>query len=229
MRYTLPILLITLFISCNYTDNLDTKPYDHLEPNSWIEELEEGVVSEDVVIRGVVTTSDSCGNFYQSMMVQDPTAALEVRLGFYDIYTLYRRNEMVCLRLEGINLKLENGVLVANYGSMPIAGQRIFRAGHSNDYIEPIKLHIDELDQSYTGLYIELSGGSFTQGGTAVWSGERTYSLKGSASIRVYTSPFATYASDTLPKGNVSLRGILTIYNDHLQFRMSTSEDILFD
>ena len=42
-------------------------------------------ISSDIVCVGRVTSSDSEGNFYRSMFVEDSTAAVEILLGTYNI------------------------------------------------------------------------------------------------------------------------------------------------
>lgn len=75
-----------------------------------------------VVLSGYVTTSDRTGNFHRTFIVQDETGAVEIRVGLYDLHTLYRPGRHVAVEANGLTLGMGNGVLqlgLKTSGSQP--------------------------------------------------------------------------------------------------------------
>lgn len=231
-----------LLCGCNHSfDPLPPTEDDYQQPTHYIESLAElcdqGVryIDQDVVVQGSVTTNDSCGNFYRSVMVEDPTGAIELRLGLYDIYTLFREGELVNVKLRGLGISRSEGMLqvgmasdsvVGYIDSAPMVIRHVIRKGSQYPILAPV-IEIKDIKPKEIGRILTLKGGHFTQGGERTWSGERTYSAQKGVSIIVYTSPYATFAADTLPVGEVSLRGVVMQYRGVLQFRISSPDDVL--
>ncbi len=189
----------------------------------------------ETVIGGIVTTSDSAGNFYQSLIIQQDTYGVELWLGTYDLYTSYRRGSQVALRAGNLRLGLYNGMLrvgapgagsaswVDPIGAQPLVSRLLVRV-ETTLGVAPQPVTIAQINTAMTGRLVRLSGGSFAEGGWAPWSGEHNYTAAGQ-NIIVYTSPYATFADDILPPGEVTLTGIVCQYNNKLQLRLSSSDD----
>lgn len=208
-------------------DALQGEASKFLRANTWIEQLDQGVPEHDIVIQGSVTSSDSCGNFYQSLFIQDITGALELRLAFYDTYVIYAPGEIVSVKLRGVPLERINGTLGATIGGFNIAATRIVRQG-AGLRLQPRRVTIEQIDSTLLGQYVEIAGGGFTQAGKQIWSSERSYTVPGSRSaLIVYTSPYATFANELLPVGMIRIRGILTRYKDQIQLKLSSPEDAI--
>ena len=248
IRLLIPLFTIALLFSCDYDRNDAPVPVTDIPPaaNISIAELwdaysDGGVeVAGNLVIAGTVTSNDSCGNFYKCAMIQDETGAVELRLGLYDIYTMFRPDERVHVSLRGLALGKYQGMLqvgtkspagsayeVEYINSVPIISQHIFRGGAGT--AEPLAVTIPELNAGHLGKLVEITGAAFTQGGVQTWSGEKTFSEKRGVSVIVYTAPYATFADDMLPEGKIRLRGIVTQYRDKLQIKVSSADDAIPD
>lgn len=222
------IVVILLMVSCSRSfEPLDPNPMQELRPNTYVEDLPLGVVRGDMIIRGTVTTSDSCGNFYQSMIVQDPTGVIELRFAFYDVYSLFKQGELVSVKLFNREIIYENGIMSANIGSLALTSQTVFRQGLI-DEIPPLRVKISDIDSTIIGRQVELRGGEFVNGGREPWSGEQRYSI-GKEGIVIYTTPFASYANEPLPFGTATIRGIVTLYNGKFQLKMSSPSDCVME
>lgn len=199
-------------------------------------------IPEGVVIGGVITNSDSTGNFYKSFIFQQDTTAVELLTGVYDNYVSFRRGQAITLEAGGLRLRRVNGTLqigapveysYIDYIQNDAALRRILHRTDADQTgtIEIPTVSIDDLQPCMAGRLVRLTGGEFTQGGAQTWGdewyGDRTYSEKRGTSIRVYTSPYATFAGDLLPIGKVDLLGIVAMYNDRLQLRISSTDDVL--
>lgn len=218
--------IIFILVSCSKAiEPLEPQPIEQLPPTMFIESLNEGSIMAETVVQGSVTTSDSCGNFYQSLYIEDPTGALELRFSFYDVHSLFKIGEVVSVKLHDRRLTLENGQLYANMGSFALASKSVIGQGRI-DPINPKRLSINDIDASKIGRYIELAGGTFDKAGIQTWAGEQKFTI-GKSSIQVYTSSYAAYATELLPTGKLTLRGVVTMYRGVYQLKLSSPSDCI--
>ncbi len=240
-----PLLGLLLGLTgCDYNrfDPVEPNPYANLTANTTPGDLYRLAAAgtftagAEMLLSGVVTSSDSAGNFYRTLVVQQDERAVELLLGTYDIYSAYPRGQQVIVRLDGLGWALRDGLLQVGWpadgtsspdyiGSSPLVRGCVVRAGRFST-LTPPRLRLDQITADRIGQLVTLTGGSFTQGGSAPWSGERTYSAPGTTSIRTYTSPYASFAGQTLPAGAVDLTGIVTSYQGRLQLKISSTDDV---
>jgi hypothetical protein len=118
MRRALATYIAMLMVGCsNYTDTPMLEPklpaanitIEQLRNNT--STLERDIIEEEIVVRGRVTSSDKSGNFYQTIVVEDNTAALEVLVGGYSLESQYPEGLLVALRLKGCATEYRHGVL----------------------------------------------------------------------------------------------------------------------
>lgn len=222
------MLLLCFLVSCSKSiEPIEPRPDEPLGFNSYIEMLSAGVVDRQIVVQGSVTTSDSCGNFYQSLVVEDLSGAMELRFSFYDIYSLFKFGEVISVSLKGKMLRYENGILCADMGSFAMASKSVLRQGYI-DIVRAKRVEIPEIDSTLIGRTVMVTGGEFANGAMMPWSGEQRY-VVGKESIVVYTTPYAKYANQILPQGKVSLRGVVTIFKGKFQLKLSSPSDCLAD
>lgn len=195
-------------------------------------QLETSVIESDIIVSGRVTTSDKSGNFYQTIMVEDSTAALELLVGGYSLESKYPEGLLVALRLEGCATEYSHGVLRVgskansydSYGVDYLASpERIDEVIVRSLDVEPItpqRRTIAELDASECGRLTTIESlrliGSTSidtlSGETldiARWSGYSMFIDTQSDTLVVYTSEYADYAEHHIPCGELSLTGIV--------------------
>ena len=61
-------------------------------------------INRNWVISGVVTADDRSGNFYKTMVIEDATAAIAIRIDMSDFYTRYAIGRKVFVKLKGLVL-----------------------------------------------------------------------------------------------------------------------------
>ena len=61
-------------------------------------------VTEDLWLKGRVTTSDRSGNFYKSLYIQDSPdgPGIEVKIGRNSLYNEYKLGQQICIKLNGL-------------------------------------------------------------------------------------------------------------------------------
>lgn len=226
MRALAAILFFVIGCSSGVGE-LEPQPNEPIPPNMSIGKLTEGPVQGDWIVQGVVTTSDSCGNFYQSLLIDEPTGVLELKFSFYDTYSLFHQGDLVSVRLFDRVIRRENGLLSVSMGTPTIVAETVLRQGISKP-VTPKVVKIAEIDSALIGRLVEIRNGEFDMAEKSTWSGEQKFTV-GSSSITVYTSAYASYANEMLPVGQISLRGIITIYKGKFQLKMSSPLDIYDD
>ena len=60
---------------------------------------------------GRVTSSDEEGNFYRTLCIEDESGAAEILLGLYNNHTQYPIGLQVAIRLDGLAVAIEDGVV----------------------------------------------------------------------------------------------------------------------
>lgn len=89
-------------------------------------------IYDDIYVKGQVVSSDSTGNFYKSIFIQDATSGIEVKLGKYNLCNEYKLNQWVYVKLQGLSVG-------AYYGSIQI-GYKDESKKYETAYIEVQRL-----------------------------------------------------------------------------------------
>lgn len=225
------IALITLlaatvaFSACEEWEPVYTFKYDEPEPsevsipqsNSTIAQLKALYtnapvdISDDVVIRGQVISSDRSGNIYRSLYIQDETGGLELKIGKSSLYNDYKLGQWITVKCQGLTLGAYNGMLQLGFKDPTgdyetayidvqlIIDQHIFK-GEIGTPLEP-----EVLDE--TALRAALSqGGSSPAFGKYVTLRGLTYGATSSYSTdsykRIFCLVYVDQAKDTKENTN---------------------------
>lgn len=86
------------------------------------------VMESDLVVEGVVVSSDRAGNFYRTLCIQQEQAALEIMAGIDQLHNRFPVGCPVTVHLRGLVVAQSRGVL--QVGSKPLPG-----SGYDTDYI----------------------------------------------------------------------------------------------
>ena len=106
-------LALLLMASCQEFQPVFTGKYDEpahyekaeLEPTHTIAALADMYVNgkpwtidEEIIIKGVVSTTDKPGNFYKSFYIQDETGGMEIKIGKNGLYNDYKPGQTVYVK-----------------------------------------------------------------------------------------------------------------------------------
>lgn len=191
------------------------------------------IVRDDMVLSGRVTSSDAEGNFYRSFVVQDATGGVEVLVDMYDLSAIYPEGTLLSLHLAGCAVAIDDGVLqvgskAAEYDTRllePIASRqlidRVVRRSDDVVVVEAEPMRIADMDMSACGrklridsLHLVAASSVDTLAGMTLsdarWSGTTLFCDERGDSIAVVTSPYARFAEERVPHGELSITGILS-------------------
>lgn len=127
-------------------------------------------VHQPLVVTGLVTTSDRAGNFYHTLIIEQEGHALEIMAGMDGLHNLYPIGCRLYLKLDGLTLERNRGVLQAgpkapdyDYTSVGYFYSRVhldehlFRGAMEEPYPAVPVLHIDELTPADCGRLVMIS------------------------------------------------------------------------
>jgi hypothetical protein len=201
-------------------------------------------ITAPVILKGVVNATDETGNIYKRLYLQDETGGIEISIDASNLYTKYRVGQEIFIECQDLYVGKYSGVLQIGYpylkngvetiGRMPeiVAKSHIFLNGTPDKNVTPTVVNsISELTESMLDKVITIKGIFFTNGGkesfaskTKTTSQEFTDS-KGIKGI-IYTSNYATFAQNILPKGLGTITAILSSYNGTWQLIIRDKNDI---
>ncbi len=256
-RQIIIILLSVLFgVSCY--DSFDSRsPSDEASQQvvttSTIKALHEayatGVreVCDDMIVEGVVTSSDESGNFFKSIIIEEDHYALELLVGIYSSYISYPLGSRLVVRLRGLGLDRYQGVLRA--GLIPES-----TSSYSLDYMEaevvadrfisivaieqepvPQEVSFETTDADMAGMFIRLNDLTLhsEEGIERTWSGYALFRTSELDSLWCDTSTYADFAIAKIPLGSVDLCGILQYgstdsHTDQLILKLRDEADCIY-
>jgi len=84
-------------------------------------------ISADYIIEGTVTANDKTDNFYKSIIIQDSTAAITIKLDGYNLFTKYAVGQKLGIAL--------NGLWLSDYAGMTQIGIGVDRSDPASPFL----------------------------------------------------------------------------------------------
>lgn len=203
------------------------------------------VIETDAIIQGIVVGNDVQGNFFRSLIIQDSTAGIEVRINLTDAFNLFPLGREVAIDCKGLVLGEFNGIIqLGGYIFQEGGGEELGDIIDYNDRIyrgmlvgepEPAVRTINTLGPNDISTLVKLEDVEFASFELGLTYADafgrstlnRTLLDCDGNEIVVRTSGFADFAVDTLPDGNGSLTAIYNVFGDTKQlFLRSASLDV---
>lgn len=182
-----------------------------------------GTLEQELVVAGTVTSSDQAGNFYRTLCIEQGGYGLEILVGGESLHSRYPMGARLHLRLRGLALARSRGVLQAGVASaaynyqeleyltaQPLVDEHLFR-GEVSELPTGKSCSIAELTPERCGTLVVVEGlkhEPLTEESSTLEGYHRFVNSSGEA-LHLYISPYARFASEPLPTGEVTLRGIL--------------------
>lgn len=210
------------------------------------------VITDDIIISGVVTANDKSGNFYKTIFVQDATGALQVNLDATGLYGTYPVGRRLFIRCKDLCLTDYNGtmfigkkVIVSGAPTVDgIPGNLINNhviGGSLNNPVTPIVVTQGQLGTNmqdpYIGALIQLNDYEFqlsdltkTYGDTSYYKNSVNLIVKNCSgpSIIVRSSGYANFAGASPAKGNGNITSIYTVFGSTKQLVIRDTADVKF-
>ncbi|HJV20510.1 MAG TPA: DUF5689 domain-containing protein [Sediminibacterium sp.] len=202
---------------------------------------------DDQVITGIVTANDATDNFYKTIVIQDSTAAISIRMDGFGLAADYPLGKRIFVRL--------NGLWMGEYGSMLQLGgsadfsdpaypellaipaplfSKVIVVGNTEQVPLPVSVRYNELNNFMQSRLIELDSAELVTSDTArpyadalnkVTVSHRIRCCSG-GSVYLRTSGFASFATAKTPGGNGRIRGIFTVFGSQKQLVIRDTSDV---
>lgn len=253
---SLPLIASLAFFACerDYDAPLLTEPeYTGPAANITINELRAEnaaakedapiIITQDQVLKAVITGNDESGNIYKKIYLQDETGAIEMEVDQGNVYNYYPVGQIVYIDLNGLSISV--------YGDEQQLGhpggylfrtpwedfeKHVSKDGWANpENAKP--LVIDDISKinadpdAYKFKLIQFTGVSFQNGGTGIFApedgyGEENITDSQGNSLMVRTSNYASFAGEKLPKEKGNVTGILGRFRGTWQLTLRTAADV---
>ena len=206
-------------------------------------------ITADKTIGGVVIADDRSGQFYKTIVIQDETGGISVKLDAYDLYTKYPVGRKVYIKVKDLylgdyNKLVEIGGGVDNTGTSPrldeipsVLIDNYLIKGTLDNAVTPTVVTVDELDDSYQNMLIQLDNYEFAAADTSktfakpdLSSSAVNFTLQSCSdkSIILRNSSYADFAGYSVPNGNGSIIAIYTVFGTTKQLNIRDTSDVKF-
>jgi hypothetical protein len=204
------------------------------------------LITEDLVIGGVVTIDDRTGNYYKTIVIQDSTGGIEIKFSNGYLYNRYPVGRKIYIRCKGLMLTDYNNLIQMVGGVIQENGQFTeigvtenqerdnFVRGFLGAAPTPRVVGISQLNASMVSTLITIEGVQFAKLDTAqTWadaptltSVNRTIENCGGIQLLVRTSGFADFAILKTPTGKGSITGVLGVFGSDYQLYIRDTSDV---
>ncbi len=204
---------------------------------------------DNEIITGIVTANDANDNFYKTIILQDSTAAISIRMDGFGLSANYPLGMRLMVKL--------NGMWMGEYGGMLQLGGGVDRSDplftelvpvpaalFSKHFLSagmailptPLEVSYNQLQDSLHSRLVKLNNIEFAVNDTAKSFGDAvnklttSHSLKfcGGGTVYLRTSGFASFASVKTPKGSGSITGIYSEFGSQRQIMIRDTGDVEF-
>lgn len=250
-------IMVTTLSAC-IKNNYDAPPVDGTDPNltptmtiAQFKQLYTGSrfeVEDSILLAGVVAADDKSGNFYKTLVIQDSTAGIAIRLDESGLSNNYMIGRKVYIKTKGLFLGEYNGLIqlggAATAGSatevdaLPstLISKHIIK-GSLNQPVNALTVSIPQLDDSYQNRLIKLENVQFSPADTGFSYADGVLQLSKNATIQdcngntiiLRNSGFATFANQTMPSGKGTLYAIYSVFGSTKQLYIRDTYDVTFD
>lgn len=207
-------------------------------------------IMDDLVIEGIVIANDQTDNFYKSIVVQDSTGGITIRLDGYSLFNVYPVGRKIFVRLKGLWMGDYAGMIQLGAGvdrSDPLSPQlssipqplfdRVLIKGPMQQKLVPKKLAISELADSLQSTLITLINVEFASSDTgkpyadAINKQAVSHTMRtcGIGTVYVRTGGFARFASALTARGNGEITGVYSIFRTQKQLLLRDTNDVKLD
>lgn len=212
-------------------------------------------ITDSLLVKGYVSSSDATGNFYKEFYMQDapenPTAGIGVVLNQVDSYNQFNKGREIYILLTdtyvGYNSNeiisiggKEDGDEVGQFTEAQVSDY-IFRSSNT-ETIVPLELSLSEINASHVGMFVTSNNVQFPESLIGSTYGDPTEDFDTSRTLQacegfgystftLETSSFASFYNTPLPTekgGNISAVVLKSYGGDNLVFLLNDLSDVQF-
>ena len=209
-------------------------------------------VKVDKVISGIVVGDDKTGNFYKSLIIQDETGGIAIRMNQTNLYTSYPRGRRVYVKVNGLVLgdynrlqQIGAGVNNSDPSQPELASlepnqfdKYILKGSFGNNVtpkvVSSTALLGTTLQDTLQNTLIQLNNFQFAIADTnktyAPYQVTQNYTIANcsGSSIVLRNSGYATFQPVPIPNGGGSIIGVYSVFGSTKQLMIRDTSDVQF-
>ncbi len=204
-------------------------------------------LKDDQIITGIVIANDASDNFYKTIVIQDSTGGMSIRLDGFGLAADYPVGQRLFIRLNGLWLGEYGGMLQLGGGLdnsnpsfpeiLPIPAplfSKFILVGNNSTTPLPFKIRFEQLKDSMQSRLIQIDSIELVAADTAKPFGDainrvtqsHTLTICNGGNIYLRTSGFAKFAAIKTPRGNGTITGVYTIFGSQKQLVIRDTSDL---
>lgn len=204
-------------------------------------------IIDDYIIEGIVIADDRKDNFYKSIVVQDSTGGITIRMDGFGLYNDYPVGRKVFIKLKdlwlgdyGKMIQLGAGIdrsdsLYPELTGIPVPlFDRFLLKGSLQNTITPLPVTIDQLGDSLQSRLILLKDMEFATADTGKPYADAINKLSvnnivkscSGGSVYLRTSGFANFAAVKTPRGNGTIIAVYSVFGTAKQLLIRDTSDV---
>jgi len=201
-------------------------------------------IAAGTIIKGIVISDDTDGNFFRELIIQDETAGILLRVDQTDLNAIYPRGREVFINCDGLFIGDFNGLTQMGVqdqdggtGRIPeIMIPDVIVLGQQKEVPVPQVKTIDDLQLLDLSTLVTLENVELEEGSLgdsyAIPNGggsqNRTIIDCDGNQITLRSSDFSDFAGAIIPEDNGSITAIFSIFGSTLQLAIRDTNDVNF-
>lgn len=204
-------------------------------------------IGDDWIIEGLVIADDKSGNFYKTLVVQDSTGGIALRLDGNGLYSTYPIGTKLTVKLKNLWMGDYGGTLQIGaavdrsdpqYPSLtaipvPLFDRYLVKKSTGN-IITPLALRLDQLHDSFQNRLVQIDQLEFAASDTGVSYADALNKLSSNqvlktctgGSVYLRSSGFADFAAVKTPRGNGTVTAVFNIFRSEKQLLIRDTSDV---
>lgn len=190
------------------------------------------LITQDIIIQGIITADDESGAFYKEMVIQDNSGGLSILLDVSNFNSSYPIGRRVFVKCKGLYISkdadgiveigtISNGAVARIPSTLVqkyiVPGKWGLELPYQYQNLDYLNTHLDQ----YCQMLVKMPSLEFKSSDMNVaWGGDPNSSSDNNRTLQdcsgnnliVYTSAYASFANNRTPVRNGSIAGILKVY-----------------
>jgi hypothetical protein len=206
------------------------------------------LISDNLIISGVINSDDRSGNIYKTIIFQDSTGGILINVDISNFYALFPTGRKIFVKCQGLYIsKVHNAIqlgVLDSSGTQPALGRvpqslidaHILR-GVWGQTVTPKVVPLASLfnyNAAYENMLVRFDSVEFIASDTgrtyanalSQSSASRTIQDCQGKQLEIYSSGYATFASALTPRGNGSVTAVYQVYNSYPQLVIRDLNDV---
>ncbi len=230
--YLLAFLGCILSVGCSTPDEIgyDGGYNNGLVSIAYLKSLYESspaMIDRDIYIEGTIVSTDQYGAFYKTIILNDKTGGIAIRVDTENYYRVYYRRDTYKVACNSLTISDYGGQLQLGTDNGPIPNELLptvfSREELPAEEFLPLSLKIDEINPTHIQRWVCLDDVQFEE--TGPWytiEGRHIVDREGNR-LNVRVSRYAYFADYMLPMGSGYIEGVLSVFNGIYQLEMSSN------